>query len=133
MLILGTISVSAAQKAEEYLKAAISSTEKKMYKQAIAYCDLAINSRSTYIQAYFHRGFNKFLLKDYAGAIIDFNVCIDLNNENLKAYLYRGLCNQRIGNNLSATRDYNLARQIDAIETLAFVTGNMFRSGLKSK
>lgn len=132
LLFFGINSFGVAQKAQEYFKAAIISTEKKMYKQAIAYCDLAINSNSTYAQAYYHRGYNKFMLKDYQGALVDFNVSIDLNNENLNAYLYRGLCNQCLGNNISATRDYNYARRIDAVETLAFITGNIFRTGFRS-
>ena len=115
------------QKASDYLKAAVVATQHKNYKQAIAYCDLALSANSTYNEAYFHRGYNKFLLKDYAGAIVDFSVCIDLNSDYLDAYLYRALCHQKSGNNLAATRDYNLARQIDSIETLAFITGNLFR------
>lgn len=120
------------QKATDYLKAAIVATQQKNYKKAIVYCDLAVNSNSTYTSAYFHRGYNKFMLKDYTGAIVDFNVCIDLNSDYLEAYLYRALCNQKAGNNIAATRDYNLARQINSIETLAFITGNLFRSGLRA-
>lgn len=120
------------QKATDYLKAAVVATQQKNYKKAIAYCDLAVNSNSTYNAAYFHRGYNKLMLKDYSGAIVDFNVCIDLNSDYLDAYLYRALCNQKAGNNIAATRDYNLARQINAVETLAFITGNIFRSGLRS-
>ncbi len=120
------------QKASDYLKAALLSTEQKNYKQAIAYCDLALSVNSTYNTAYFHRGYNKFLMKDYKGAIVDFSVCIDLNSDYLEAYLYRGLCNQREGNNLAATRDYNHARQLNAVETLSFVTGNLFRFGLRN-
>ncbi len=123
---------SLTQKATDYLKAALVATQQKEYKKAIAYCDLALNSNSTYIPAYFQRGYNKFMLKDYNGAIVDFNVCIDLNSDYLDAYLYRALCYQKKGNNMAATRDYNLARQIDSIETLAFITGNMFRSRFKT-
>ncbi|HLO92192.1 MAG: tetratricopeptide repeat protein [Chloroflexota bacterium] len=128
LLLFSLSSYALGQKASDYLKAAIAATEQKKYKQAIAYCDLAVSENSTYNAAYFHRGYNKFLLKDYAGAIVDFSVCIDLNGDYLDAYLYRGLCQQKLGHNLSATRDYNLARQINAVETLAFLTGNFIRS-----
>lgn len=129
LLLLLCLSIDAVgQNASDYLKAAISATEQKNYKQAIAYCDLAVAANSTYNAAYFHRGYNKFKMKDYAGAIVDFSVCISLNGDYLEAYLYRGLCNQKAGHNLAATRDYNLARQISAVETLAFITGNFFRS-----
>lgn len=133
LLILSLSSFAVGQKASDYLKAALSATEQKHYKQAITYCDLAVAANSTYNAAYFHRGYNKFMLKDYAGAIVDFSVCIDLNSDYIDAYLYRGLCQQKRGNNLAATRDYNLARQINSVQTLAFITGNFFRSGFRSK
>ncbi len=128
IFLLFTLSgFAVGQKASEYLKAALVATQQKNYKQAIAYCDLALSANSTYNEAYFHRGYNKFLMKDYPGAIVDFTVCIDLNPDYLDAYLYRALCQQKSGNNLAATKDYNLARQINAVETLAFITGNLFR------
>lgn len=133
LLVLSLSGFAPGQNASDYLKAAISATEQKNYKQAIAYCDLALTANSTYNAAYFHRGYNKLLLRDYDGAIVDFSVCIDLNSDYLDAYLYRALCNQKAGNTMAATRDYNLARQINAVETLAFLTGNLFRSGLGSK
>lgn len=133
ILIVFTFSSFApGQSAKDYLKAAITATDKKNYKEAIALCDLALSANSTYNAAYFHRGYNKFILKDYAGAIVDFSVCLDLNNDYIEAYLYRGLCNQKAGNGLAATKDYNSARQIDAMQTLAFITGNLFRSSMRS-
>jgi Tfp pilus assembly protein PilF len=66
-------------------------------------------------------------MKDYAGAIVDFTVCIDLNSDNIDAYLYRALTNQKAGHSLAATKDYNSARQLNSVQTLAFITGNMFR------
>lgn len=130
-LMLNLSGFVVGQKASDYLNAALIATKQKNYQQSIMYCDLALNVSSTYSLAYFHRGYNKFIMKDYASAIIDFSVCIDLNSDYLDAFLYRGLCYQKIGKNLAATRDYNLARQIDAMETLAFITGNMFRNGFK--
>lgn len=129
MVFLNLGSYALGQKATDYLQAAVTATQKKDYKKAISYCDLAVASNSTYVAAYFHRGYNKYLLKDYAGAIVDFTVCTDLNADHLQAYLYRGLCHQKLGRSLAATKDYNLARQIDSVETLAFITGNLFRSG----
>lgn len=117
-------------KAGQYLKAALEATKSKNYIQAVVLCDAAINLDNTFEKAYFCRGYNKLLLKDYAGALVDFTVCLDLNSENLDAYLYRGLTNQRAGNRWAATEDYNSARQIDAMETMAFITGNLFRSGV---
>ncbi len=130
LIILFSISASAQANASDYLKAAITATEQKQYTRAIALCDAAINKNNTYSAAYFHRGYNKLLIKDYEGAIVDFTVCLDLSPDNLWAYLYRGHANQKAGNSWSATRDFNSARKIDSIETLAFMTANIFRSSL---
>jgi tetratricopeptide (TPR) repeat protein len=130
LIFLTNITVSAQVDASDYLKAAINATEQKQYTRAIALCDAAINKSNTYSAAYFHRGYNKLLIKDYEGAIVDFTVCLDLSPDNLWAYLYRGHANQKAGNSWSATRDFNSARKIDSIETLAFMTANMFRSSL---
>ncbi|MHC1773913.1 MAG: hypothetical protein AB9834_00735 [Lentimicrobium sp.] len=117
----------AQRKPSDYLKAALVATKNKNYSQAVLLCDAAINMNNTYEIAYFHRGYNKLLMKDYNGALIDFNIVIDLNSENLDAYLYRGLTNQKAGNKWAATQDYNAARRIDAVETLAFMTTSLFR------
>jgi len=120
--------VNYAQKSSsDYLKAALVATKNKKYTQAVLLCDAAINLNNTYESAYFHRGYNKMLLKDFAGALIDFGIVLDLNNQNLDAYLYRGLANQKTGNKWAATQDYNAARRIDTMETLAFLATNIFR------
>jgi len=80
--------------------------------------------------AYFHRGYNKVLLKDYQGAIVDFSVFLDLSPDNIRAYLYRGYSHQKAGISWEAIRDCNNARRIDSIETFAFMAGNFFRSSL---
>lgn len=111
--------------ATDYMRAAIEATNKKQYTRAIQLCDAAIALNSTGSAAYFHRGYNKILLKEYNAAIVDLSVCLDLSPDNLSAYLYRGYSNQKAGNSLAATRDYNSARKIDIIETLAFLTGHL--------
>lgn len=117
----------AQKKASDYLKAALVATSNKNYSQAVLLCDAAINLNNSYETAYFHRGYNKLLMKDYNGAIQDFGIVLSINAENLDALLYRGMANQKAGNRWAATQDYNTARRIDAIETLAFVTGSIFR------
>jgi tetratricopeptide (TPR) repeat protein len=114
-------------KASDYLRAALVATKNKKYSQAIILCDAAINLSNTYESAYFHRGYNKLLMKDYAGAIIDFDVVIELNPDNVDAWLYRALSNQRAGNNGAATSDYNSARKIDLVRTVAFAGANLLR------
>lgn len=130
LLVLLGYPVHAQATGVDYMRAAIEATNKKQYKNAIVLCDAAIAMNSTSSVAYFHRGYNKLLLKDYKAAIVDFSVCLDLSPNNLRAYLYRGYSNQKAGNSWAASSDYNSARKIDAMETFAFVAGNMFRASL---
>lgn len=115
-------------KPSDYLKAALVATNQKQYTKAVALCDAAIMLNNTNSLAYFHRGYNKVLLNDYQGAIVDFTVCLDLSPDNIRAYLYRGYSNQKAGNNWEASRDYNQARRIDSLETFAFMAVNFVRS-----
>lgn len=128
--IMLAVNASAQAKSTDYLKAALEATNQKQYSRAVALCDAAILLNNTNSVAYFHRGYNKILMKDYQGAITDFTVCLDLSPDNIRAYLYRAYSNQKAGNSWSATQDYNSARRIDALETFAFMAGNIFRSSL---
>ncbi|MBV2246427.1 MAG: hypothetical protein KUL83_04635 [Lentimicrobium sp.] len=130
ILFLPTQSVFAQRSSTSYLKAAIEATNKKKYTEAIRFCDTAVKINSTFVEAYFHRGFNKLKLKDYTGARVDFTICLELNRNSLSAYLYRAYTNQKLGNTWEAGQDYLSARKIDALETLAFFTLNLFRSGV---
>ena len=82
--------------------------------------DLVPNNEMVYKDTY------KILLKEYDAAIVDLSVCLDLSPDNLSAYLYRGYSNQKAGNSLAASLDYNNARKIDVMETLAFLVGHLF-------
>ena len=124
-LLLSSRSYSQAT-ATDYIRAAIEATNKKQYTSAVTLCDASIALNSTNSVAYFHRGYNRILLKEYKAAIVDLTVCLDLSPDNLRAYLYRGYSNQKAGNSLAASRDYNSARKIDTIETLAFMVGTLF-------
>lgn len=125
LLLLSNTSQAQAT-ATDYMRAAIEATNKKQYTRAIELCNAAIALNSTESTAYFHRGYNKVLIKDYDAAIVDLTVCLDLSPNNLSAYLYRGYSNQKAGNSLAASRDYNSARKIDIIQTFAFLAGYLF-------
>ena len=123
-LLLSNISNGQAT-STDYMRAAIKATNKKQYTTAIQLCNAAIVLNSTSSVAYFHRGYNKMLLKEYEAAIVDLTVCLDLSPDNLSAFLYRGFSNQKAGNTMAASLDYNSARKIDVIETLAFLAGHL--------
>ena len=67
-LLLSNLSYAQAT-STDYMRAAIQATNKKDYKRAIELCDAVIAMKSTESTAYFHRGYNRILLKEYDAAI----------------------------------------------------------------
>jgi tetratricopeptide (TPR) repeat protein len=58
-------------------------------------------------EEYFDRGNRKIELKDYQGAINDFNKAINLNPHFTKAYFNRGKVKDYLGDHLGAIEDFN--------------------------
>lgn len=96
--------------ADIYDDRAIANSYEKNYKSAIADEDTAIllnPKNSTY---YVNRGFIKLNIKDYNGAINDFNVAQKIDN-NQRVFSNRALANASLGKHLEAIKDYNIAIQ----------------------
>jgi tetratricopeptide (TPR) repeat protein len=110
------------------LKQASISENSKNYKEAIEYCTKALILNPVYDEAYCRRGYYKYLLGDYSGALRDFNVTLKLNPENVDAHLYKANCFQKTGSNVAAMNEYNEARKLDALVTLSHVAKNLFGS-----
>jgi tetratricopeptide (TPR) repeat protein len=106
------------------------SENNKNYVQAIEYCTKALILNAVYDEAYFRRGYYKYLLGDFSGALRDFNVTIKLNPEHVEAHLYKANCLQKTGSNVAALNEYNQARRLDAIGTISHVAKNLFGSVL---
>ncbi|HXU28913.1 MAG TPA: tetratricopeptide repeat protein [Bacteroidia bacterium] len=94
--------------AKIYAKAAL--TEEKIgdYKSAITDYSLAIDLDPT-AGFYFGRGDAKYNLKDFAGAIEDFNEAIKRDYKYAKAYLNRGSAQYSVGNKTAACADWQKA------------------------
>ena len=71
-------------------------------------------------EAAYSLGAEKFKVKDYAGAIIDFNKAIELNPEYVRAYYERGRAQVRLGDNASAIASCTQAIKIDPSEADAY-------------
>ena len=63
--------------------------------------------------AYNNRGSAKFNLKDYQGAIEDYDKAIELDPNYAKAYNNRGAAKGNLGDNQGAIKDYDKAIEID--------------------
>ena len=85
--------------------------------------DLAIKDFSSIIekgseyasQAYYRRGWVKEMLKDYDGALNDYNIGIELDNNYSYLYLMRGELYMLKGDSIKAYQDFNQILQKDTI------------------
>ncbi len=122
ILILVTYHASAQQDAVlACLRQATILENNKKYSEALAYCTKALILNPLYDEAYFRRGYYKYLLEDIAGALRDFDVAIKLNPDNVDAHLYKATCLQRSGSNVGALNEYNQARKLDSFLTITHV------------
>ena len=75
----------------------------------------------TTAEEYLKRGVSKEKLKDYTGAIADYNKAIELNPNNANAYYSRAVSKMRLGYIDSACLDFSKAGELghkDAYETI---------------
>ncbi|MBI2967799.1 MAG: tetratricopeptide repeat protein [Bacteroidetes bacterium] len=82
----------------------------KMWDKAIENYNKALTVY-TVDYVYFNRGNAKFGLKDYKGAIADYDKTISLNNEYSTAYYQRALVRFAMGENLAGCEDMKMAKK----------------------
>ncbi|MBO1048347.1 MAG: hypothetical protein HEQ10_11680 [Dolichospermum sp. DEX182a] len=80
ILVLGTIIISPKANAQNLLK-----------PQQLAPLQNSVTSNSKDVDTYFTQGFKKVELKDFRGAIADFNKILEIDSNNAYAYVGRGL------------------------------------------
>lgn len=83
-------------------------------------CNLAIELKPDFPEAYLNRGMVKASTKDYEGAIADYTKAIELNPELANAYNNRGVSRRRIGNYDGAIADYDKAIALKPDFALAY-------------
>ncbi len=84
----------------------------EIYKGIAKYTE-AIELKPDYFQAYHNRGIAKEILKDYTGAILDFNIVIKLCPQCSDAYFSRGIMKFNLMDCRGAILDFNLAIRHD--------------------
>ena len=67
---------------------------------------------------YLQRGYAKNEIKDYEGAIQDYSIAIEFNDENLEAYFFRASAKSDLNNHKGAIEDYNFAEKYLTIQIL---------------
>lgn len=128
LICLPVLFAGAQNSATDFLKYAVEATGKGDYTGAIALCDRSIALNNKNELAYYHRGYNRFMLGDYKGAIDDANTSIELNSNIADTYLLRAEARLKIGERWGAISDYNRARRIDGSGTLTHFAQNIVRA-----
>ena len=86
--------------------------KKGNFKEAILDFDLAIDIQPTGT-IYYNRAFAKSEVKDFNGAIEDYNKAIELKHRIVEAYFERGFCKDQLNNPEGAIADYTKVIEID--------------------
>ena len=97
---------------------------------------LVVVSLSGYGQTatdYFNKGISKFNLKDYQGAISEFNKSIHLNPNDADAYINRGIAKKKLleYTGADAISDYNIAIQLNPNNSDYFYNRGNAKIGLR--
>jgi tetratricopeptide (TPR) repeat protein len=86
-------------------------------KKNIKACSEVIALNPANENAFYLRGNTKYLLKDYKGAVTDYNRAIELNPENRMAYYNRGFANTKLGNKIASRADFSKAAELGIKES----------------
>ena len=62
---------------------------------------------------YVNRGNNKYRLRDYQGAIIDYTMVLEIDPQKASAYYFRGIAKNESGDYEGAIADYNKVIEIN--------------------
>jgi tetratricopeptide (TPR) repeat protein len=83
------------------------------YKTPKSYYDLAVINNPESAIAWFNRGATKMNFdKDYAGAIKDYNITLQLLPGHVESYINRGFCREQLHDTVGALNDYEIAARL---------------------
>ncbi|WP_372365072.1 tetratricopeptide repeat protein [Candidatus Uabimicrobium sp. HlEnr_7] len=102
----------------------------KMYKEAFADYNKAIQLNPQYLQAYFNRGSLYYSLKMYNKAISDYSKAIQINPQYSGAHSNRGSLYHKLGKHKEALADYNKAIELDPKDSLVYNNRGLLYSDL---
>ena len=71
-------------------------------------------------ETYLFRGYEKFMLGDCKGAIVDYTQAVHLKPDYADAYAFRGLAKSVLGQNISAIADFDTAIRLDPDDAYSY-------------
>ncbi|MFB2937866.1 tetratricopeptide repeat protein [Aerosakkonemataceae cyanobacterium BLCC-F154] len=101
-----------------YYNRALAETDRQNYQDALADYNqtlnlIPVNETFAAAEVYNDRGTTKLILDDNLGAIADFDLAINLNQQDYRTYFNRACANQRISNYTAAIQDLTIALQLN--------------------
>jgi tetratricopeptide (TPR) repeat protein len=97
-------------------------------QEALIFYSKVLGLDSNYVEAYNNRGVTKFLLKDNAGAIADFDKAITLKPSFAEVYYNRGLAKSELQDYAGATVDFDRAINLKSKYLLAYFNRGLAKS-----
>ena len=94
---------------------------------------ISLNGYGQTATEYYNRGVEKSDLKDYTGAISDYNKAIELNPDFASAYYNRGFAKDHLKNYNGAITDYNKAIQLNPDYAGAYYNRGNAKNHLQDK
>ncbi len=99
------------EKSKETSNIAISKMNAYLYNESIIFSSKSIEQNKENPTPYKTRGYCKYLMKDYSGALIDMNTYIELASDDMDGFYKRGLIYIELGEKQNAINDLKLASE----------------------
>ncbi len=120
MLLGGPVRAEDTKSAEEYVREAMRSIDKKNFNDALTQLDDAIDQNDRLAAAYFHRGMLLLQMQDEKGAVSNFDKAMALRPDYSPVYLGKGVIEFRQGRLDRAEEFLSRAIKLDPSFGMAF-------------
>lgn len=128
----GLISTAQAD-LKDYIQVVVEFTETNQNLEAIKLCDKLEKTYPKNPDIYYLRGINRYVLKEYDDAILDFDKTLELDPDYSDAYLYRAKVRKANKDYFGSMKDYNKAKDQNFSQTVTSLAGDMIRSLFSGK
>jgi tetratricopeptide (TPR) repeat protein len=127
------IHFSFCQSAKEFISQGIERQKKKDYAGSIVLFSKAIKLNPKLSEGYFQRGYSKHLQGKNTDAVVDYDLCFDLNpKQPAEFFFYRAEANREILEYNEAIEDYTIAVDLKPNYIEAYINMSIVKAKQKS-